>query len=164
MSVGRDVVVVQWTSWAVFGDFSEIFDQIFFNHWTEEQVGQDEHGRDANLFGVFGQIVDIGDGGATDLDHQHQIVFAAHLGPFFGDAFAFFDAKSCAFAHRAVDQNTLDSLLLQPASVLVDDVVVDGSSAETKLLFSRLGIAGDAAYTHLSALNGVNTGHIKPLK
>lgn len=129
MSVDWDVVVVHWTSWAVLCDVLEVFNQIFFGDWTEEKVWQDKNGRDANLLGMLGQFIDISDGCAADLDHADQIVLAANLPPFLGDAFAFIDAEGGAFTHCAIDQNTLDSLLLQPASVLVDDIVVDGFPA-----------------------------------
>lgn len=120
------MVVVHWTSWAVLHDVLEVFNQIFCDDWTEEEVWQDENGRDANLFGVFGQVINVGYGCATDLDHADQIVLAADFPPFLGDAFAFIDAESGAFTHCAIDQDTFDSLLLQPAGVLVDDIVVDG--------------------------------------
>lgn len=121
-----NVIVVQWTSWTVFGDVLEVLNQIFLNHWVVEQVWHDENGRDANLFGMFGQIAHISDVCTADLNHQDQVVFPGNLPPFFGEAFAFIDAKSCSFANGTVEQNTIYSLLFQQLSVFFDDIVVYG--------------------------------------
>lgn len=120
-----DVIVEQWPGWAVCGDILQVMHQVFLEAWLEEQVGQDKNGIDAQFLAVFGQFIDLGDGGATDLDHAGELVLAAHLHPFFGQAFAFVDLEGGAFAGGAVDQHTVDVLLPQQLSVTIDDVEVD---------------------------------------
>lgn len=119
------MIVVHRTSRAVFGDVLEVFDTVLFASWTEEEVGQAEHGADSNLLGVFGQFVAIDNACAGDLHHAGHLVLAARFHPFFTDLFAFGQTQTGSFASCAVDQDSLDSLLLQKATVLIDDIVLD---------------------------------------
>lgn len=126
------MVVVTRTSRTVFGDVLEVVAQIFFTSWTEEQVRQAENGADANLLGMFGQFVSFRNAATGNLNHAHDFVFATDLHPFLSDAFTLVDAETGSFASCSIDQNTLDSLLLQPATVLVDHFAVDLLPAKMK--------------------------------
>lgn len=130
-----NVVVVHRTSRAVLCDVLEVFDTVLFASWTEEEVGQAEHGADSDLLGMFCQFIAIDNARAGDLHHADHLVFAARFHPFFADAFAFFQTQASTFASCAVDQDSLDSLLLQPAAVLVDDFVFDGFPIETRTIY-----------------------------
>lgn len=121
------MVVEEWTCWCVLCDFAQVLDQVFLEAWLVEQVWQDADGIDAEFLSVFGQFVNFGNGSASDLDHAGELVLAASLDPFLSQTFAFVDLEGGAFTGGAVDQDTVDVLLLQQLSVLVDDVEVDGA-------------------------------------
>lgn len=120
-----NVAVEKSTSWTVLSNFLQVVDQILFTDWLVEQVREHKNGINTELLSVLGQVVNFGNGCATDLSDAVQLVFTACLEPFFDDALAFLETQGGALTGGAVNQDGGDSLLFQELSVLVDDVVVD---------------------------------------
>lgn len=168
----RHVMVEEWTSRAVLRHILQVADQIFFACWTEEEVRQAEDSINAQTLSMGGHFVDIGHAGATDFDHAEQLVLAARLEPFLQQADAFVQFQGATFANGVVDNDALDVLLLQQRGVLVDHIIVDGALPEIWKHFAIRSLFGAVEHwlpqihkiTYLSSLNGVNTGHNKPLK
>lgn len=106
--------------------------QVFFGFWLVEEVRQQADAVDANLFGMFAQVVHITNITAANAQHAVQSVFTAAFHPFFGQSLAFVGAQACQFTNFAVDQNTANAFRFQEVTVLVDNIVFNG--------FSRAGI------------------------
>lgn len=120
-----DVVVQDWSVWCVFGDITDVLEQVFFDNWSVEEVWQHQYPIDVQFLGVFGQFVHIGDIGASDVQQHFQLMLAGDAEPFFGQAFTFIKTQSHAFAGESIDHNAMHALLLQVGSVLVDGIKVN---------------------------------------
>lgn len=167
-----DVVVEQWSGWAVLGDFLQVLDQVFFDGWAEEQIRQAEDSINAKAFSMDSHFVDIGNRCTADLDHAYHLILTACLEPFFGETNTLFQFQSGALADGAIDDDAVQALLLEPRGIFLDDIVVDGAFPTNKITECSIQllhhepskISPKLSGTYLSSVNEVNTGANKPLK
>lgn len=140
VGVFGNVIIADWSSWAVCAHISDVFNQILFNSWFVEQVGQESDAVDLNFLGMCAQIVDIGNVTATDAKDHLETIFTAHFQPFLSQAFALVDSEARSFAGHTVHQHALDTLWLQVIAVLINHFVIDtvpaiSAKAKQKLKF-----------------------------